>query len=591
MRFIIFFLTWLPALSLAQASWNIEDVARWPGQTVSLKHGNRVVGTVQVSQATALLSVARRLSDAAGIYVSVILVEGNSPNAFVRNSTGSNVVEVNLGLLRVFGDDIDALAAVIGHEIGHIGRRHLDEKSSRDTLLDIVGLIVGISLDYKIGLKTGASSTLGQTLTTIGGTMVSRKFDRDQEREADELAVQWMHAAGFDTNGAVRVMQSFSSSFDLFSTHPMSEERVANIRRQIATLPSQPVAAGPAIPKRESPKIAADGAMAAELQANTGDPNDPIALGLQAYVEGRHFDAFRYASLAASKGDPRGQLALGYCLLLGIGAAKDYAKAGEWFARAAAQESATANTMLGIMHIDGQGFPVSQTVAASYFTKAADARFAPGMARLAALKVMGDASLRDYAGGFVLAQKAALSNDPLAHLVLGLAFGNGYGVEKNLREALVNLEKSSKAGNLFADVVLGEMYLMGTGVLQNIPKATLLFSNAMQKGNPGAKAYLGLMYIDGTGVKKDFVTGKRLFEEALAQGIAVAAMGLGYVYGNGLGVPADQPRALAYFELAATAGHKPSEALRDTLRTKLSVRDIERSGEIAREISNQVKKR
>ena len=176
MRVLIFFLTWLPALSLAQASWNIEDVARWPGQTVSLKHGNRVVGTVQVSQATALLSVARRLSDAAGIYVSVILVEGNSPNAFVRNSTGSNVVEVNLGLLRVFGDDIDALAAVIGHEIGHIGRRHLDEKSGRDTLLDIVGLIVGISLDYKIGLKTGASSTLGQTLTTIGGTMVSRKF-------------------------------------------------------------------------------------------------------------------------------------------------------------------------------------------------------------------------------------------------------------------------------------------------------------------------------------------------------------------------------------------------------------------------------
>ena len=590
MRFVIFFLAWLPTLALAAATWNVEDIARMSQQSAVLRVGGRVVGTIQVSQARALLSVVKRLSEASGIYANLMLIEGESPNALVSNELGSNVVAINLGMLQAFGNDTDAFAAVIGHEMGHLGKRHLEQKSGRDAFLDIVGLIVGISLDYKIGLKTGASSTLGQTLTSIGGAVVSRKFDRDQDREADELGVQWMHAAGFDPAGAVRLLQGFDSRFDLFSTHPSSEERVANIRSQIATLPTRSAAVAQAPPKLELPKTGLDGAAVVELQANTGDPNDPIALGLTAYVEGRHADAFRYASQAAAKGDPRGQLALGYCHFLGIGTAKNYVKAGEWFTQAAAQESASANTMLGIMHVNGQGYPVSQTVAATYFGKAADARFAPGMARLAALKVLGDASMRDYERGVPLAKQASLSNDPLGYLVLGVAYANGYGVAKDLPLALLNLEKSSNAGNTFSDVVLGEMYLGGVGARQDINKAVSLFSGAAKKGNSAGKAYLGLLHVDGTGVKRDYAVGLKLLEEAFAEGVPMAAMGLGYVHGNGLGVAADQARALAYYEYATKTGYAQATAPRDALRSKLSSQDIERSGDIGREIAVRAKR-
>jgi Zn-dependent protease with chaperone function len=427
MRALAFLLAWLPLLGFAK--WDVDEIAAIRSSTVILRNTNGVVvAKIPVAHAQTLVEIKRRLVEASGLYFSIVVVEGTSPNAFVSNGLGRNVVAVNLGMLNVYGNDADVLAAVVGHEIGHIGKRHLDEKATREVILDIVGLIVGISLDYGINKHTGVSVPIGQVISAIGGTMISRKFDRDQEHEADELAVRWMHTAGYDTTGAIRLMQNLSSSSpDFFATHPTSEDRVANVRRHVAALVPRSTIVARAPSRAELPRTGLDGGAIAELRARADDPNDPIALGLEAYAQGRHAEAFRYAGLAAEKQDPRGQLALGYCYLLGIGISKDAPEAARWFKLAAAQQSATALTMLGIMYANGQGTPVDLDAATRYFQQAADANYPPAIARLAAVKLQGPAKSRDLNGGISLAIRAAEYNDPLGLYLLGLSLVNGAG--------------------------------------------------------------------------------------------------------------------------------------------------------------------
>jgi predicted Zn-dependent protease len=71
--------------------------------------------------------------------------------------------------------------------------------------------------------------------------LINRTFSREEEREADRLGLQYMIGAGFDPEGAVRSHQLLLSAqatapIAFLSTHPPSEERIQNMRRDIATL-------------------------------------------------------------------------------------------------------------------------------------------------------------------------------------------------------------------------------------------------------------------------------------------------------------------------------------------------------------------
>ncbi len=121
------------------------------------------------------------------------------------------------------------LAALMGHELGHVNARHSAEQMSKGKLANL-----GIALaSAYIGKKYSQYAELAQTLGMMGASALLAFYSRDNEREADALGNQYMVKAGYNTTGFVGLMEMLNSlpkhqsglTDILFATHPMSDER------------------------------------------------------------------------------------------------------------------------------------------------------------------------------------------------------------------------------------------------------------------------------------------------------------------------------------------------------------------------------
>jgi predicted Zn-dependent protease len=126
-------------------------------------------------------------------------------------------------------DDEAELAALLGHEIGHVNARHTAEQMSKGQLSSI--LVGGLSIIADV-----AAPGMGQVASALGGAGAGAflaKYSRDNERQADALGTEYLVKAGYGPEGMVGLMEMLNSmnkskpsSIDLmFSTHPMSDER------------------------------------------------------------------------------------------------------------------------------------------------------------------------------------------------------------------------------------------------------------------------------------------------------------------------------------------------------------------------------
>ncbi|SHE99377.1 Putative Zn-dependent protease, contains TPR repeats [Desulfacinum infernum DSM 9756] len=130
------------------------------------------------------------------------------------------------------------LASVLGHEIAHVAALHPTSTYTRQVLG---------------GLLTSVGSLVLQTAGVPGGDLISQagllatnltlmKYSRDQEREADELGMEYMVRAGYNPAGFVQSMAILMDEKDrepsqlesFFSSHPLTTERVAEANRRLA---------------------------------------------------------------------------------------------------------------------------------------------------------------------------------------------------------------------------------------------------------------------------------------------------------------------------------------------------------------------
>ena len=141
---------------------------------------------------------------------------------------------VNIGLIRTAENEAE-LAGVIGHEIGHVVGKHGVKHLTRQLgLAAVVQLALGEE-----------QSKLEQIVTGLVTNGVLMKYSRDDEKEADEYAIQEMYDAGIDPEGIATFFEKLlelqedrpSRLAQLFSTHPPTDERVTAVRSQIAKLP------------------------------------------------------------------------------------------------------------------------------------------------------------------------------------------------------------------------------------------------------------------------------------------------------------------------------------------------------------------
>ncbi|HUR83314.1 MAG TPA: M48 family metallopeptidase [Thermoanaerobaculia bacterium] len=142
-------------------------------------------------------------------------------------------VYVNTGLI-ANADNASELAGVMAHEISHVTARHTTEQISRQYGLSV---LAGVALGQNPG-------QLAQIATQIlaGGALA--RFSRDAEREADELGIQAMAKAGYNPIGMATMFEELlehqqsqpSRVEQFFSTHPLTQERVADARKRAAQI-------------------------------------------------------------------------------------------------------------------------------------------------------------------------------------------------------------------------------------------------------------------------------------------------------------------------------------------------------------------
>ncbi len=153
-------------------------------------------------------------------------VNANYINAY---AFPGGTIGISRGILLKLDNEAQ-LAALIGHELGHINARHSAEQMSKGQLSSI--LVGGLSM--AASTQGSGLGELTQKLGMLGQGLLLSKYSRDNEREADYLGNEYMVKTGYPSAGFVDLMEMLSSLHSekpssaqiLFSTHPMSSERL-----------------------------------------------------------------------------------------------------------------------------------------------------------------------------------------------------------------------------------------------------------------------------------------------------------------------------------------------------------------------------
>lgn len=139
-----------------------------------------------------------------------------------------------------FVDNDDQIAAVIGHEVGHVALRHAARRIGQETLTSLViqggGALVGSQVKM-------SSDTLNMVMAAAGaGAQVGvlLPFSRSNETDADRQGVDYMHAVGYDPKQAVRLWEKMGAGSserpqEWMSTHPNPESRVKDLKAYITS--------------------------------------------------------------------------------------------------------------------------------------------------------------------------------------------------------------------------------------------------------------------------------------------------------------------------------------------------------------------
>lgn len=127
--------------------------------------------------------------------------------------------------------DEDELAAVLGHEIAHATARHVTERLSTITTLQIAGAVASSAI-AKGGSAQG--SDLFNEMFTQGMNIYIPSYSRRAESEADRLGIIYMAKAGYNPEAAVRLWErAYKKRGDktsIYASHPASGERAKALR-------------------------------------------------------------------------------------------------------------------------------------------------------------------------------------------------------------------------------------------------------------------------------------------------------------------------------------------------------------------------
>lgn len=165
----------------------------------------------------------------------VTVFEDDTPNAF---ALPGRKIGVHTGILKTAKNQ-DQLAAVIGHEIGHVEAQHSGERLSVQTTAGAATTLAALMIGSNSSERNLAIAALGAG-ATVG---VILPFSRTHESEADVIGLRHMANAGFDPRESVKLWQNMaaldkggSAPPEFLSTHPSDTSRIKGLEKEIPSV-------------------------------------------------------------------------------------------------------------------------------------------------------------------------------------------------------------------------------------------------------------------------------------------------------------------------------------------------------------------
>lgn len=190
------------------------------------------------------IAVQSGLGDARSDFTVTLL---NSPvnNAF---AIPGGYVYLTRQLMALMNDEAE-MAGVLGHEVGHVAARHSEKRQKAAKRNSIFGVLGQIGAAVLLG--DSALGKLGQEVFGTGSQLLTLKYSRKQEYEADDLGIKYLASAGYAPDALSTMLESLAaqSAIDArvagrdargvpewASTHPNPVQRVSRAAKNARKL-------------------------------------------------------------------------------------------------------------------------------------------------------------------------------------------------------------------------------------------------------------------------------------------------------------------------------------------------------------------
>lgn len=223
-----------PLFDANQVAMNSDERSNLTG-----KKGT-VHATVKTKSIRAAIAAKDKVEKAAGSLRTQFWVDPEEkPNAYAWYNNGQPAISFNVGIFKILGEDEEAYAALVSHELAHLYLDHNAKKLERDGENKTTSMVVGFFLGF-------AGIPGGGIMTDVANTARETVYSQEDEQEADALGLKYMLQAGYSASGVTHFQERLriagaDDMLPFLNSHPSGNGRISNMKqpKEIARVTAQ----------------------------------------------------------------------------------------------------------------------------------------------------------------------------------------------------------------------------------------------------------------------------------------------------------------------------------------------------------------